>query len=767
MRSIRQLFRQKIKTLAGILLVALAVAVLSVSFAQTLAAASTAVALEETFLTVALPAQLNPSANTSSIYADYLNSGGTAVLGDGNTYEAYKEQVLETYMERYESALAFPEEHPELFKGTYRHGLASAYIPALTLDNQDAHLPQAEYNTDNADYEPQVRSYAGAMLEVTLTQIGVPSNPGSQETLLYYENGTMQPLYCSVVSDPTQPVIVEFKATVDRIIALQEGYSDPTGFTLTFTATFSDLAAFEAEALALGDKCLVSAPVYQDRDLDLRISLVHSGRVRFWEGEFPSWHLPSMEVTYKTNSGSELDLDDPHFQAYFRQRIREEWPDLGTELLDLVRFLETSSQETRDDYAAFCWRVREDYQEGIQNGTFFQSSTLLPQIRVRIGDLWTKLTEEYQIAQFQNASLSDTASESVRLAKLSETAEEFLAENADWADNLEILQVNQHTFPILAVENLGYVADFSHGAAQICEGRDFTDEELANGAKVCVLSKSQAEASGLTVGDTLDLHYYDYALDDESIQYIHDGYGVVNPTAYRYRGEATPWHGEAETYTIVGLYDQDQPWCNTDYNLHSFTPNTVFVPKSAVTATLDYSEDGLFRTLVLHGDLMHTMQSLVAEAGLEGSFSYYDNGYTNLAKSLDGYRQIAEQFLPVGLLVYGVILALYLFLFPGSQGKELAQMESLGANMGQKLGHALASSLGILIPGTVLGTCLGLGLWDRVAQVLRQIMGTAVEVELEAIQLWAVSAGQVLVAGAMSLVLSWALIRSIDLMNRK
>ena len=54
MYSIRQLFRQPMKTLSGILIVGLAVAVLCVSFAQVLAVEQTSEMLKQTFKTIAL-----------------------------------------------------------------------------------------------------------------------------------------------------------------------------------------------------------------------------------------------------------------------------------------------------------------------------------------------------------------------------------------------------------------------------------------------------------------------------------------------------------------------------------------------------------------------------------------------------------------------------------------------------------------------------------------------------------------------------------------
>ena len=105
MKSIRQLTRQGLKTLAGILLAAIAVTVLCVSFSQKLAAEDTSRQLQQIYMTVALPTGAEVPNRATWIQG----------LIDG---------------------------HPELVRYTIRQGLASAYIPTLTPDNHTQHKNQ-------------------------------------------------------------------------------------------------------------------------------------------------------------------------------------------------------------------------------------------------------------------------------------------------------------------------------------------------------------------------------------------------------------------------------------------------------------------------------------------------------------------------------------------------------------------------------------------------------------------------------------------------
>src|SRR5699024_7722491 len=107
------------------------------------------------------------------------------------------------------------------------------------------------------------------------------------------------------------------------------------------------------------------------------------------------------------------------------------------------------------------------------------------------------------------------------------TAEEFLTREAGelWKSALEDIQIQNHSFPMIGVEKLEYIPDFLRGTADIVQGRNFTQEELETGAKVCILSESLAQANGLEVGDTLSVQLFP---EDVSLpgQFATD---VVNP----------------------------------------------------------------------------------------------------------------------------------------------------------------------------------------------------------------------------------------------
>ena len=206
------------------------------------------------------------------------------------------------------------------------------------------------------------------------------------------------------------------------------------------------------------------------------------------------------------------------------------------------------------------------------------------------------------------------------------------------------------------MEKLGHIGNFAQETARNVLGRDFARDELAEGANVCVIAQSLAEANGLSVGDTLSLQYYNYDPETPGQSTVSNGWATTNPTAYYY-SPAAGFSGPAEEYTIVGLYRCDNEWGDPQENLYSFTPNTIFVPKNSVTGTMDYGDQAFFRTIVLEHGAIPQFRQLVEDAGYEGLFVYYDQGYSEIADSLHDYAASARRAATIGVTVSGVLVA--------------------------------------------------------------------------------------------------------------
>lgn len=396
------------------------------------------------------------------------------------------------------------------------------------------------------------------------------------------------------------------------------------------------------------------------------------------------------------------------------------------------------------DYYNADWELRErihmEYKNRIGGSEEVIIEEFLPENIVYLSEAEIERNKQsnpryYDVARymhgFKSIGLSERELSAVRsiwmtdpeIVLLEGAAEDFLAsaEGAQWAEYLEYSEINSHAFPIIGVDKLGYIGNFAQETARIVDGRDFTQDELDNGAKVCIMAQSLAQANGLSVGDTINPRYYEFDPEMKGQYLVSDGWGTTNPSAYFY-GANTPWAGDAEEYTIVGLYRCDNEWGDPQENLYSFTPNTIFVPKNSVTGTMDYGDQAFFRTIVLEHGAIPQFRQLVEDAGYEGLFVYYDQGYSEIADSLHDYEASARRAATIGAIVSGVLLLLFLFFFPARHGKTLAVMSSLGATRGRRYRYIVADTLCLLIPGTVLGCVAGLLLWKQVAA---KLMSTA------------------------------------------
>ena len=242
--------------------------------------------------------------------------------------------------------------------------------------------------------------------------------------------------------------------------------------------------------------------------------------------------------------------------------------------------------------------------------------------------------------------------------------------------------------------------------------------------------------------------------------------GSNSPSAALY-SEALGFTSEMETYTIVGFYRQEDAWQNA-YDTYGFTPNTIFVPKSSVTAEMELRNRGIYSTLVLHNGKMDEFKTLMEEAGYPDLFICYDQGYSEFMASLDAYENVSKKALYIGLAAFVAIVLLFLLLYPAQQRRSLRLMGTLGASAWGRFRHTFISILCVLVPGAALGGYVGSRLWTRIAAALMEWINIeiALESDMTAIAPKLTALGIAVVA-ALALVVCAALSRNRGLMKRR
>ena len=668
MKPILQLLRQPMKSFSGIIVVALAVAILCLCLGQSMILADFESSLDTVFSTMALPTEI------------YQVSTETGRL----------EMNIPNEISQWIRDMA--SNNQDIVKTVASPGLASAYIRELNQDNYTQHKPISEgpYSTLTQDGT----AYHGAMFVVTVTE--------NEEVL------------------PTTIPAMRVIGVIDSAVCLEKGYADPTGFKIEMFILMNDIADAELIDLEVGRSYLVYGTEYYDADWELRCALAESSDI-------------------------EEDMVAP-FNP------------------DCVKYYSDEAIENNKKHSPIEYAVAQYTNYENDFVTVFTNQDME---KFRSCDLFIKNTSD--IPEFQNQGDAPKAS----YVKLDSTVEEFLAseDGIVWQELLDNLRISNQAFPVIGVDNLMHIADFARGTAEVTIGRSFTQAEIESGKKICVISQTVATAAGLDIGDTITLQYYAH---DENSAYTSSlvrkavnatGINVINPGAEFYTS-MTPFATDGELYTIVGLYTQKNAWCNLEENPYSFTPNTVFVPKASVTVEMQYTDQGLFGAIELYNGSLEDFYNIIDDAGHSALFICYDQGYSIVEDNLQNYENLAKQAAVVGVVIYTIILLLYLLLFPAQQGKTLSLMGALGANLWEKSKHIVVMGLGILLPGTAIGTTLAVLLWDSMVETLTSAVVVELALSLDLGTILFVALGQLLLAVALTLLVSLPMVFR-NSMNRR
>ena len=323
------------------------------------------------------------------------------------------------------------------------------------------------------------------------------------------------------------------------------------------------------------------------------------------------------------------------------------------------------------------------------------------------------------------------------------TAQEVIDSTSSWRMAMESIQTNNHSVPVLAVDSVEGMLEFASGRTQITQGRSISQEEYRDGAAVCLISETLARESGLNVGDTLPLSLY-----EKEKNLMPTTVGDSDPTASYY----LPQRGfQQETeYTVIGLYRQSSEWGKT---VASFTPNSVLTPKKSVTcametggSAIEASPSGLWGTMILKNGTADQMESRLAENGLSGTVTYYDQGYSDIVESLDGYTRVSRTVLCVGLALWAVVLAAYCVLLPMQEGKTALRMWTLGAKRRDIAGQIWTPSALMAAAGTVIALAVSIPGMSWATDKIQALTGSDLTLTVSTGQTVALCAGALVIA---------------------
>jgi len=563
-----------------------------------------------------------------------------------------------------------------------RVGLVSGYSPGLNplLDLYNFRSYDGGETMDSAPDAP----YTYFILEVLAAEVQERQDP-PQEGASYSES------------------VWSISGQVLGVYGLQQGLRDPTGWQtdIRFTQYYGDGdVPVRPEA---GKRYLLLACTYDDTEWEERCGI-------------------AAEILWDTNVRLDpWSLDIENNLIRYDQRTRQE-----EQVLDeTLRELPPDAPGYRDPTTgAEVFNLSMNAADHLRTNVVRYSGPLETLAPDGDSGLWTMQTVDY--GRYDLPSIQELP-EGV-------TAREIIDSTSAWQTALKALDVTNHSAPVLTVEKLEGLAEFANGNAMVTQGRSFFQQEYDSGAAVCLISESLARENGLNVGDVLPLSLYE---DDPGLPPI---YARVqescNPRASVFVTQEG-FRQETE-YTIIGLYRQSSEWVTTPT---SFTPNSVFAPEKSVTCRTVTGSCGVWSSLILQNGTIDRMEARLEENDLGGTVTYYDQGYSDIVESLDGYTRVSRTVLWVGLALWVVVLAAYCVLFPLQEGKTALRMWTLGTVKRDITGSIWLSSAAVAVIGTVIALAVSIPGMSWAIGKLQELTGSELTMSVSPWQTAALCAG--------------------------
>lgn len=306
-------------------------------------------------------------------------------------------------------------------------------------------------------------------------------------------------------------------------------------------------------------------------------------------------------------------------------------------------------------------------------------------------------------------------------APISGGADEFLADpsHALWQKTREEMEIILHSVPLLGTDCLESIYAFQQGSNYMVDGRSFTQEEYRSGAPVCIISEAVAEASGLSVGDTLSMSQYEavrnYAEHSNLGGYLpaagllqrsvsDGGTELNNPFFHPYLSEYG-FATQEQSFTVVGIYRQEQWWDSSAS--YAMTPNVVFTTsKAQADCAYRWDTGGVYLSVVLENGSAQDFQQATGGLTTEGRWLVDDQNYTQVQAGVDQLKSAAQILMAACVVGWGVIVLFYLVLYQGGERRNLGIMLSVGAGKGRAIRYLVGSGMAVATVSTVLGLAL-------------------------------------------------------------
>lgn len=329
-------------------------------------------------------------------------------------------------------------------------------------------------------------------------------------------------------------------------------------------------------------------------------------------------------------------------------------------------------------------------------------------------------------------------------------------------DIVPLCQLNYESAAVILTDRAESMYSFNTGDEALLSGRFFTGEEYTNGDGVCVISAAYAEQNGLRLGDMIQLDYYDSGFGEyNNGATANSMLAAEDPGPYRqrYYMSLDDAIGVCKNYTVIGIYTG----ARFAFGAYQLNADTILVPKASVPNAQNYETraNSLLNTFVLKNGSAKEFEKYMEQQNLAGQFLYFDQDFSSMQESLDALETNAMRLMMVGIGVFLLTSALFLFLNFRRMNLTIRGVRLLGRSSKAVFREIIMALIPLETLAVLFGTCAAIALFDVVT---RNLLSSALTLRPEAMAVSAVTAFVFLMVSTM---ISTAIFANRKLMKAK
>lgn len=265
--------------------------------------------------------------------------------------------------------------------------------------------------------------------------------------------------------------------------------------------------------------------------------------------------------------------------------------------------------------------------------------------------------------------------------------------------------------PVTGTYQTALLMPFYNGQAYICEGRDISEEEYANGGKVCLAPKTFMENNGLSVGDSVKVQLLYTDRKANAGRMFSLGGGIKFYSGQVDAGGNPLEVFETSDYTVVGIYDVTFSGTESIFDPGA---DELIVPMESIEArhgtnlmSCGPMTDVTSSFRIPNGSIDEFLRGWAQYGTDKLEFTFYDMGYSRLKAGIDNMKAVSLILFASGVILTVLLLFFFSHLYITKQAERTAIERSLGMKPAQCRWSMLSGFAMLTLIGSVLGATAG------------------------------------------------------------